>query len=120
MASFHSVCQCLHSLAANRATNQWRRIEQMAPAWSEQRGNEEPMNTVTPEEVGLSSERLEHLRAVMQSYVDEGKLAGLISLVARRGKVAHLECYGMMDIEANKPMHYDTRSSQESPVKRAA
>jgi CubicO group peptidase (beta-lactamase class C family) len=66
------------------------------------------MNIVTPEDVGLSSERLDHLRAVMQSYVDEGKLAGLITLVARHGKVAHLECYGMMDVEANKPMQPDT------------
>jgi len=66
------------------------------------------MNIVTPETVGLSSARLDHLRTVMQSYVDEGKLAGLISLVARRGKVAFLDCYGMMDIEANKPMQLDT------------
>jgi CubicO group peptidase (beta-lactamase class C family) len=66
------------------------------------------MNTVTPEEVGLSSTRLEHLRTVAQGYVDQGKLAGLITLVARRGRVAHFECYGMMDIEANKPMQPDT------------
>ena len=66
------------------------------------------MNIVTPEEVGLSSIRLEHLRTVAQSYVDQGKLAGLITLVARRGRVAHLECYGMMDIEAEKPMQPDT------------
>jgi len=66
------------------------------------------MNMVTPEQVGLSSARLERLRAVMQGYVDQGKLAGLITLVSRRGKVAHFECFGMMDIEANKPMRPDT------------
>ena len=66
------------------------------------------MNAVTPEKVGLSSTRLRHLRTEMQGYVDQGKLAGLITLVARCGKVAHLECYGMMDIEANKPMQLDT------------
>jgi CubicO group peptidase (beta-lactamase class C family) len=66
------------------------------------------MNTVTPEEVGLSSSRLEHLRTVAQGYVDQGKLAGLITLVARRGKVAHFQCYGMMDIEAKKHMQPDT------------
>jgi len=66
------------------------------------------MNAVTPEDVGLSSAGLDHLRGVMQSYVDEGKLGGLITLVARRGKVAHLECHGMMDVEANKPMQPDT------------
>ena len=62
------------------------------------------MNTVTPEKVGLSSTRLEHLRTVTQGYVDQGKLAGLITLVARCGRVAHFECYGMMDIEAQKTM----------------
>ena len=66
------------------------------------------MNRVTPEEVGLSSEQLEQLRTVAQGYVDKGELAGLITLVARHGKVAHLECYGMMDIEAEKPMRPDT------------
>ena len=58
------------------------------------------MNIVTPEEVGLSSTRLEHLRAAAQGYVDRGELAGLITLVARQGEVAHLEYYGLMDIEA--------------------
>jgi CubicO group peptidase (beta-lactamase class C family) len=65
------------------------------------------VNIVTPEEVGLSSTRLEHLSTAAQGYVDQGKLAGLITMVARHGKVAHLECYGMMDIEAEKPMQPD-------------
>jgi CubicO group peptidase (beta-lactamase class C family) len=66
------------------------------------------MNTITPEEVGLSSTRLKHLRTVAQGYVDQGMLAGLITLVARHGKVAHIECYGMMDVEATKPIQLDT------------
>jgi CubicO group peptidase (beta-lactamase class C family) len=66
------------------------------------------MNMATPEEVGLSSARLQRLRTVMQGYVDQGKVAGLITMVARRGKVAHFECFGMMDIEAGKPMRPDT------------
>ena len=66
------------------------------------------MNIVSPEEVRLSSKRLEHLCTIAQNYVDQGKLAGLITLVARHGKVAHLESYGLMDIEAKKPMRPDT------------
>jgi CubicO group peptidase (beta-lactamase class C family) len=54
------------------------------------------------------SRRLERLRTAAQGLVDQGKFAGLITLVARRGKVAHFECYGMMDVEANKPMQPDT------------
>jgi CubicO group peptidase (beta-lactamase class C family) len=66
------------------------------------------MDIVTPEQVGLSVARLEHLRTVAQDYVDQARLAGLMTLVARRGKVAHFECYGIMDVEANKPMQPDT------------
>ena len=61
-----------------------------------------------PEEVGLCPERLKRINRVMQAYVDENRLAGLITVVARRGKVVHFECFGMMDIESNKPMQSDT------------
>ena len=43
------------------------------------------MDIVIPEEVGLSSARLEELRTAAQGYVDQGKLAGLITVVARHG-----------------------------------
>ena len=66
------------------------------------------MNTIAPEEVGVSSTQLNRLREAMQSYVDDGKLAGLITMIARRDQVFHYECFGMMDIQANKPMHPDT------------
>lgn len=66
------------------------------------------MNTIAPEEVGVSSTRLNRLRVAMQSYVDERKLAGLITMIARRDQVFHYECFGMMDIHANKPMQPDT------------
>ncbi|MBW2268666.1 MAG: beta-lactamase family protein [Deltaproteobacteria bacterium] len=44
----------------------------------------------------------------MQAYVDEEKLAGLVTLIARRGKVAHFEAFGMQDREAARPMQRDT------------
>ncbi len=61
-----------------------------------------------PEEIGLSAERLKRISPFMQRYVDSSKLAGTITMVARRGKVAHFECVGMMDKETNKPMKPDT------------
>jgi len=64
--------------------------------------------TAAPEEVGLSSERLRRIDKVMQQYVDERLIPGAVTLVARRGKVAHFEALGMMDIENNKPMQKDT------------
>ena len=61
-----------------------------------------------PEEVGVSAERLEHIRPVMQGYVDGGRIAGFLTVVARRGKIVHFETIGMRDIENNKPMEADT------------
>ena len=61
-----------------------------------------------PERVGLSSARLERINSLMQDYVDEGKLAGVVSMVSCRGKVAHFERFGVMDIETRKPMQLDT------------
>lgn len=61
-----------------------------------------------PHEVGLSTERLESISTTTQRLIDEKKLAGAITVVARRGKVAHFKAHGMMDIAANKPMQTDT------------
>jgi len=66
------------------------------------------VNTIAPEEVGVSSTRLNRIGEAMQSYVDERKLAGLITMIARRGQVLHFECFGMMNIEAGKSMQPDT------------
>src|SRR5690606_41071570 len=60
-----------------------------------------------PEDVGMSSERLERLTATFNRYVAEEQLAGAVVLVARRGKVAYLESFGMRDREAGAPMTTD-------------
>ena len=64
--------------------------------------------TAAPHEVGLSAEWLGCISSTTQGFIDNGQLAGAVTLVARRGKVAHFETYGMMDIEADKPMQKDT------------
>lgn len=66
------------------------------------------MQTISPEQVGLSSARLERIHVHMQSYVDRKKYAGILTVIARRGKLAFTDHVGMMDIEANKPMRFDT------------
>lgn len=57
-----------------------------------------------PEEVGLSSERLDRIETVMKDYIADGKIPGVVTLVARHGKVAYFKAFGKMDIEANKEM----------------
>tara|TARA_B100001123_G_scaffold368714_1_gene429931 strand:- start:7536 stop:8822 length:1287 start_codon:yes stop_codon:yes gene_type:complete len=63
--------------------------------------------TAEPESVGMSSERLEKLDAVMQAYIDRNETAGVVTLVARKGKVVHFSSLGMQDVEAGKPMKTD-------------
>jgi len=65
------------------------------------------MNLTKSESAGFSLARLKRISALMQSYVDDGKLAGIITTVARRGQTAYMEKFGMMDIEAGKPMQFD-------------
>jgi CubicO group peptidase (beta-lactamase class C family) len=65
------------------------------------------MKLVTPTEAGFSAIRLNRIKTVMQSYVDQNILKGLITLLARRGQVFHLECLGLMDAEAHKVMQPD-------------
>ncbi|MCZ6769926.1 MAG: serine hydrolase [Acidobacteria bacterium] len=66
------------------------------------------LSRTQPQEVGLSAERLQRLSDVLQGYVDDGKLAGAVALVARRGKVAYLEAFGHRDRESNSPMKEGT------------
>src|SRR5215813_6463138 len=65
------------------------------------------MKAAIPDEVGLSSKRLERIRPVMQRYIDEKKVAGIITAVARHGRLAHFECFGAMDLETGRPMQAD-------------
>ena len=45
---------------------------------------ESKLPAAKPEKVGLSSDRLNRIKPVMQSYVDNNKLPGLITIVARK------------------------------------
>jgi CubicO group peptidase (beta-lactamase class C family) len=62
----------------------------------------------TPEDVGLSSERLSRIDSFMRRYVDSESIAGAVVMVGRRGKIAYLKSFGMADIEAGRPMQSDT------------
>ncbi len=61
-----------------------------------------------PEDVGMSSQQLTRLSTTLDGYVKDGRLAGGVALVMRRGKVAFLHTFGSRDREANSPMKADT------------
>lgn len=58
-----------------------------------------------PESVGISSDQLQKINPHMQRYVDEKKLPGLITLVARHEKIVSAEKFGVMDVD--KPMQFN-------------
>src|SRR5215471_11304712 len=60
-----------------------------------------------PEDVGLSSERLKRIHDLIERRIETRDIAGAVTLVARKGRVAHLEAQGLMDIETNKAMTKD-------------
>jgi len=60
-----------------------------------------------PEEAGMSSPRLQRIHAGIQRYLDRQEIAGAVTLVARRGRIVHLEAHGLSDAAANKPMPTD-------------
>lgn len=62
------------------------------------------LDKVSPEDVGLSSERLQYLTSTFQDYVDDNELPGATILVARKGKIAYFESFGKNDIENDLPM----------------
>jgi CubicO group peptidase (beta-lactamase class C family) len=66
------------------------------------------MQTVLPEEVGLSGERLERVTARMQAYIDRSELAGCLTAIMRRRQVAYFKCTGMADIQKGLPVQPDT------------
>lgn len=66
---------------------------------------ERKLPSARPEKVGMSSERLSRIKPVMQEYIDEHKLPGMITMVARHGRIVHSEVYGLMDYD--KPMRPD-------------
>ena len=61
-----------------------------------------------PEDAGMSSKQLGRIAGVMQGYVDRGEIPGAITLVARRGKIVHLETHGVKDVASREPMSADS------------
>jgi CubicO group peptidase (beta-lactamase class C family) len=62
----------------------------------------------TPEALGFSSERLERLHAVIQQEVDQKRLAGVVTLLARHGQVVEQRTYGKKDLASGAAMTKDT------------
>lgn len=82
-------------------------------------GAADSLPSSTPESVGMSSERLDRIVPAMQRLVDEGKIPGTVTMVARRGQIVHFEAIGLQNVEKGEPMTKDTifrMYSQSKPI----
>ena len=80
----------------------------LAPVVAQQAAHPVDLTPVKPETLGFSAERLERLHTLMQEAVDHQEVAGVVTLLARHGKVVDYRTYGMRDIESKTPMTKDT------------
>jgi len=72
-----------------------------------------------PEDVGVSSARLKRIGEMVQRHIEAGDISGAVTLVARRGQIAHFEARGSMDLESRTPMTKDAifrLASMSKPV----
>ncbi|MXW00645.1 MAG: beta-lactamase family protein [Holophagales bacterium] len=76
----------------------------LAPAFAA----EPELQHAKPADVGMDPAGLKKLNEAMHGMVDDGKLAGVVTMVSRKGKVVHFDAYGKRDIENGLPVEKDT------------
>ena len=91
------VAACAPAPQQNTQTNQVAAAPQPVAA----------LQMAKPEDVGMDSERLSRVTEAMQGLVDDGLLAGVVTMAARDNKIVHFESVGYRDIEAGAPMTND-------------
>src|SRR5512138_3456125 len=64
--------------------------------------------TAKPESVGMSTQRLGMLKSEMQALVDRNQLPGVVTMVAKDGKVVEFDVAGKRDVESGAPLQKDS------------
>jgi CubicO group peptidase (beta-lactamase class C family) len=67
-----------------------------------------PLPQATPQSVGFAADLPASMDAAMQGLIDRKHLAGIVTLVARKGRVVQHKAYGVQDAESQTPMRTDT------------
>ena len=74
----------------------------MPNAWAQS------LEPTKPEEVGLSSERLAKIGRYFKQEIDQGRIPGVVVMIARKGKLAYSESFGFQNRDKAVPMTKDT------------
>src|SRR5712671_2705727 len=69
---------------------------------------DDPLPRAKPEDVGLSSERLARISAVLKTDIEAGRIPGAVIAIARHGKLVALDAFGWRDKAAGVAMTTDT------------
>jgi CubicO group peptidase (beta-lactamase class C family) len=67
----------------------------------------EPLPRAQPADVGLSAERLDRVGRVFRSEIEKGRIPGAVAVVARKGRIAYFESFGVRDPATGAPMGKD-------------
>jgi CubicO group peptidase (beta-lactamase class C family) len=66
------------------------------------------LHAIDPAKAGMDAARLARIPARMQTFVDTGKAAGIVTLVVRHGQAASLNSVGFLDLQTKAPMRTDS------------
>jgi len=61
----------------------------------------------SPETVGMSSERMARISSLSRDYVDSSRVAGIVTMVARKGKIVYYEAFGKRGMDDPGPLKKD-------------
>ena len=87
-------------LKRSRGTWLWVCLFVLAPPVDAQRA----LPRVAPEAVDLATRQLDQVTDLLERFVAEQRIAGAVVAVARRGRLAYLESFGVQDLETRAPM----------------
>ena len=68
----------------------------------------QPLAVAAPEQVGMSGERLGRITTMLKKEIADGKLPGVVVMVARKGKIVYSDAIGFQDKGTNTPMKVDS------------
>jgi CubicO group peptidase (beta-lactamase class C family) len=65
---------------------------------------QQPLRTVPPAAVDLAPEVLAEATALLEQFVADGKIAGGVAAIARRGQIGYMKAVGVQDLGTKAPM----------------
>lgn len=75
---------------------------------AQQKKENRPAATSLSRKSGIDAGRITRLQSRMQSFVNQGRTSGMVTLVAHKGTIISLSAIGVQDLDTGRPMKTDT------------